>query len=357
MAVGEKAVVADALKSRRYDVLQPTADELFGSQGEDLGFTAVTIVFVLEADVSVLGGAQATVGDGDVVNVSSEVFEDGIGPGERGFGIDDPLPAAQSLDPGGEVVRQGFQLAFELELLACVDGLQSVEEEVPEAATEHVYRQKEAAGTAAPVLSIGREATAGDQTVQVGMEMKILAPGVEHTEETGLGAEVLGIGSDGQESLRGGAKQDVIDDLLILQSEGGHLLGQSEDYVEIGDRQQLGLPLLEPFLTSLTLAFGAVPVAAGTVEDMSLLAMGAEFDHTTQRWSAAVFDGAHHLPVMVGQGMRLPVSGAVLPEDLRQLQGWRRAHRFTLWVAAFTGWCKRSSGLTVAATTLGVTAA
>ena len=46
--------------------------------------------------------------------------------------------------------------------------------------------------------------------------LKILSPGVEHTEETDFGAKMLGIGGDLQKSGGAGAEQQVIDNLLIL---------------------------------------------------------------------------------------------------------------------------------------------
>ena len=46
-----------------------------------------------------------------------------------------------------------------------------------------------------------------------------LSPGVEHTQDTDLGAEMLGIGGDLHQGRGAGAKQKVVDDLLVLQSQ------------------------------------------------------------------------------------------------------------------------------------------
>jgi hypothetical protein len=56
---------------------------------------------------------------------------------------------------------------------------------------------------------------------------------------------------------------------------------------------------------------------------------------------------------MQGQGVGLPVGWAVLPKDVGQLQGWL-GHQL---LVRLPGWLSLSSGLTVAATTYGETAA
>ncbi len=67
---------------------------------------------------------------------------------------------------------------------------------LPKNAAEHFHRQEERLAWANPALMIGPEAAGRDHAVNVGMNLKILPPGVEHTEETDLGAQVLGIGGN-----------------------------------------------------------------------------------------------------------------------------------------------------------------
>ena len=45
---------------------------------------------------------------------------------------------------------------------------------------------------------------------------QVLAPGVEHGEKADLGAQVLGIGGDGEQGLGRGPEQDAIELSLIL---------------------------------------------------------------------------------------------------------------------------------------------
>src|SRR5450759_3990099 len=74
-------------------------------------------------------------------------------------------------------------------------------------------------------------------------------------------------------------------------------------------------------------------VAAGVVPDVGELAMVAPFDGTAQDGGAAGFNGLHQSPLVQGQGVSLPVSGAVLSKDVGQLQGWRW-HGVTAWFYA-----------------------
>ena len=106
------------------------------------------------------------------------------------------------------------------------------------------------------------------------------------------------------------------------------------------------------------LALGAMPVAAGAIAGVRVLAVVAPFDHTAQQRRAAGFDGLHQAVLMQGQRVGLPVGGAVLSKDVGQLQGWPGAHFLERWVAVagLAGWSSLSSGLRVAATTCGDTA-
>jgi hypothetical protein len=86
---------------------------------------------------------------------------------------------------------------------------------------------------------------------------------VEHAEEANLHSEMLGIGSDLQQSRGAGAEQEVIDDFLILQSQPGKLVGYGEHDMDVADGQQFFAALGKPLVASVGLALGTVPVTAG----------------------------------------------------------------------------------------------
>jgi hypothetical protein len=111
--------------------------------------------------------------------------------------------------------------------------------------------------------------------------------------------------ADARETWWQGVQQETADELLG------------------GDRHHLLRFLLYPAFPRQALALGTIPVAAGAIDDARVLAVVAPFDGAAQGCGAAVLDGPHQTPLMPGQGMRVPVGGAVLSKDVGQLQAWR----------------------------------
>jgi hypothetical protein len=101
---------------------------------------------------------------------------------------------------------------------------------------------------------------------------------VEHGGEPDAGAEVLGVGRDGDQGLGGGFEQQVIDDRLVVIGDVGDRSRQGEDNMEIGHGQQFNLAVGQPLLGSGGLALRAMPVAAGIVRDAQVGALLAAFD-------------------------------------------------------------------------------
>ena len=63
------------------------------------------------------------------------------------------------------------------------------------------------------------------------------APGVEDGEDADAGAEVLGIGRDGDQGLGRRLEQDVVDRGLVLVGDVGDLRRQRKNDVEVWYRQ------------------------------------------------------------------------------------------------------------------------
>ena len=158
--------------------------------------------------------------------------------------------------------------------------------------------------------------------MQVRVEVQVLAPAMEHAEEAEFHSQTFGYGVE--EGLGGGMEENAIDGFFVVEGDGGDLLGQGEDHVEVLGGQQFGSPVLEPVLASQALALGAMPVAAGAVLNVGVLAVVAPFDAAAQHGRTAGFDGLHQTVLMQRQRMGLPVRWAVLSKDVGQLQGWRR---------------------------------
>src|ERR1035441_1066137 len=89
-----------------------------------------------------------------------------------------------------------------------------------------------------PPLAIGRKAAGGHHAMNVGMVLQVLPPGVQDAEETDLGAQVAGVGRHLQQSLSAGAKQQVIDGLLVVKRPPGQFVRQCKDHMEVADRDR-----------------------------------------------------------------------------------------------------------------------
>ena len=84
-AIGEEAIVTDAVEAARQDVDQEAADELVDGERHHLGPIAPVGAVVLPAEghAGVVECDEAAVRDGDPVSVERQVGQHRLGPAER----------------------------------------------------------------------------------------------------------------------------------------------------------------------------------------------------------------------------------------------------------------------------------
>ena len=133
--------------------------------------------------------------------------------------------------------------------------------------------------------------------MQMRMANKSLAPGMEHREESNLCAQMLGVSRNGAQRLGGGSEQNVVDDLLVLQGNGGNRLRKSEDHMKILGVEKLGLPVFQPLGASQRLAFWAVAISTAVVTDALVVTAIAALDMATKCRRSAQFDRTHDAPL------------------------------------------------------------
>jgi hypothetical protein len=63
---------------------------------------------------------------------------------------------------------------------------------------------------------IERKAAGGKDTMHMGMNVELLTPGVQHTEEADLCTKVSRITSDFEKCFGTCTEQEIIEDLLVL---------------------------------------------------------------------------------------------------------------------------------------------
>jgi len=149
-----------------------------------------------------------------------------------------------------------------------------------------------------------------------------LTPCMKDGDEAELAAQMPGIGRDGLQRCNHRVEQDAVDLALVLIRDRCDLGRHRESDMEIGHRQQAGLPLGEPLLTRGALALRAVPVAAGVVGNTDVAAILARLDMTTQRCRTAQLDRGHDTTLHPAEMtvVRLGVGRTMAAKDIRHLQ-------------------------------------
>src|SRR6202048_5281877 len=101
--------------------------------------------------------------------------------------------------------------------------------------------------------------------MDMGMEPELLIPGMQHGEEADFSAEVFRITSDFEKCFATGAKQQIIDDFLVLQSQWSKLRRKCEDHMDVARREKFSLTCGDPAFSSRGLTLRAVSIAAAVV--------------------------------------------------------------------------------------------
>src|SRR5450756_2243063 len=139
----------------------------------------------------------------------------------------------------------------------------SFQKETAEESAEDLDGQQEFTAACDPSVMVRGQTAGGDDAMQVGMEVKVLPPGVEHVEEPGFHSQTLGAAGNGEQGIGDSAEENVVDDLLVVEGDGGDGRGEREEHVKVCGGQQLCGALLEPLGTCSALALGAMAVPAG----------------------------------------------------------------------------------------------
>ncbi len=143
-----------------------------------------------------------------------------------------------------------------------MQGFEAVEKEPAEETRQHPHGQEEAGLAGDPARIVRRQAAAGNDDVDVRMVGQRRAPGVQYGGQADARAEMLRLGGDRGEGLRGGPEQEVVDGRLVLECDGADRGRQGEDDVIVGNRQELRLAVFEPLPRRGRLALRAVAIAA-----------------------------------------------------------------------------------------------
>ena len=120
-------------------------------------------------------------------------------------------------------------------------------------------------------------------------------PGVQHQGCADTGTQVFWVCGKGEQGLGGRREQETVEHRLVLVGDLADRRGQGKDHVVVLDRQEVCLTRFEPAPGGTGLTLGAMPVTAGVVGDLGMLA-GLTLQHMTAECrTAALLDGRHDL--------------------------------------------------------------
>src|SRR5216684_6093577 len=136
--------------------------------------------------------------------------------------------------------------------------------------------------------------------MEMRMKKQVLSPTVKYSEKADLGAQMLGIGSDGGQGLGGGSEQNAVDEIFVLISNGSDLFGNGEDDMKIVRLENFGRSFFDPLGTSEGLTFWAMTVAATVVTGPLVVTAVAALEMTAESCRTAHLDRGHDAPLCTG---------------------------------------------------------
>ena len=144
-AIRQQPVVADPHEAAWQHMLEEATDELCRFQGHGSPGSTLGVVLVAEADLIVVDGEQAIVGDGDAVGMAGQVLEDLLRSRKGLLGVDHPIVAVEPVDQIREEDRvlELLQRAVEFQLPLAVRVLEEVNGLAPEDLGEDPHGQQD----------------------------------------------------------------------------------------------------------------------------------------------------------------------------------------------------------------------
>jgi hypothetical protein len=168
--------------------------------------------------------------------------------------------------------------------------------------------------------------------MDMGVGCEFLTPGVQNAEEADLRAEMSGIASDFEKCFRTGAKQEIIEDLSVLQGQWSQPLRKGEDHMDVARREKFSSACCDPPFPGRGLTLRAVPVSAGVVRDSGAMpAAGALIEMTAQCGGATPPNGQQHFDMLPTEPVAISFdeSSSRCADEIGHLQG-RPAHLLLL---------------------------
>ena len=166
--------------------------------------------------------------------------------------------------------------------------------------------------------------------MDMGMEPELLIPGMQHAEKTDFRAEVFRIASDFEKCFGTGAKQQIIDDFFVLQSQWSKLRRKCEDHMDVARREKFSLTCGDPAFAGRGLTLWTVSIAAAVVGDGGTMpAAGALIEMTAECSGATPRNGQQYFDVLPAEPLAISFDegSSCAADEIGHLEG-RPAYLF-----------------------------
>ncbi len=166
----------------------------------------------------------------------------------------------------------------------------------------------------------------------MGLRAQVAGPGMQDTNHTALAPAQPRVVGELLQSGRSTAKERRVQDVLVAPCQFPEPIGHGTGDQKVGDGQE-ALPLgIEPLVRSIVLACGTMPIFAGMITVLGLLAVFTGIHMATEDCSAAGFDSCHGLPMAGGQTVTKcgAILWAIQAEDVGDLDHHSASRRLLM---------------------------
>lgn len=279
---------AHAGEVARQGVLQEATHELEGLDVDGCVLARLTVAIAPE---------QAAIGQHGNVAIGSRGLEDVAGEITQGVLAGTGRSAVH--------VPMAFpHLGWNLQEEIRVFLEQPLLEECAEVSPQSFDRQEELVARGHPGATIGTQAAAGNQIVDVRMEDEGATPGMQYAQHPQLRAQSARIASQVLQGAGTGGKEQVEADPGMGANETPQGLGHREGDQEAGSGQEeSGALALEPVVGIGLTALGTVPVVTGVIAVVKALTVGTLEELAAQGRGATTADLVQDLSMSLRHGV------------------------------------------------------
>ena len=193
--VVQETIITDLLETGRKHMHQVSPNEFCMSQSDLAPGLAGLFSPGGERDLLFRDGKDTAVGNGDLMGVSSKVF-DGISKTIKGFfDVRTPILFIKFIFPVLPFIGilQSFTGGRKIQLIILIESIEQGKVFSFELISENMYRDKKFTGRLSDLMSFGQP-TARNDTVHVHMIIQFLIPCMEYLDDTGCCTEIRLIG-------------------------------------------------------------------------------------------------------------------------------------------------------------------